>query len=929
MKSFLRLMRDTPKLAASIIAIAAITAMFLSQMVVQGNAQEKIAETWRGAYDILVLPASASNQELTDEEGRTLLDSNFANVSGDPIPSKLLQSIDKLENVDVAAPIGFIARYSGASEVPTLTIPLDIFDQNSKLALRLTQQVVINDGLTDRLATVNTDTMVLDSSEYEGGPIMPFGENFMVIGNRDIPYVSVGDGNLRIALNQLPDVSTTLFAVDPVKEKMLLGAENSGFLDSLVAFESAVSTLDNTGVATARDLAELDANDPVRQELSKLGVDYASNPALRFGIYGMESLAVPIVQNSDAYPPATLDIKVEKLMGSTSGDAEDILRTMGTADFQNVGTESLNLSTAFQPFAGSQLSLPWPGTDEIALNSYAGKYEASTIGPLQWSPGSDSGPDKRLTSIGVQPQGFTYATSRMNEQVKLGNAGSATGRSLGDSQTYRSTGPIDQDEDGMLPWGFSGMPKGKAAAAPIVTGHFEPHKIIGAGTLPLGAYDSSKVNVLDEEGNTQEALEPTLHGLGLAAQASSALTTLNGAHTLGIKDPVNAIRVRVGGLTGEMEQDSEKIDAVAASIAGLGLSAYPVAGSSPQSVQAFVPKYAFGTDSDSEAQVVDSLGWVALEYTTLGAGITARDAVSTSGAQVASWSQFLVLGSLIALIIIQYPKRRINNNLLVGQSLSYWHRFRWHLSEDIYLVLAVLVLVATLGQRAHLQNADFTRWDSVVPLVVTGLAALVGASLSARVEGQFSSESRTDMGRRLPRLVRVISSRLPMLLTKSVALSLIAVAIAFMVDLVVRSNYLLGTTELGKEIASGIIGPSVVSCAAAAGSGILILATATQSDLKRQASDWVVATRSAAVRWRNIRSKQVFEHFVMFLLAASLTAFLFVVLLSGASLDASSVPVGLATFPNLEILLIGIASIFVVAGSATLLQLALRMARSR
>ena len=121
MKSFLRLMRDTPKLAASIIAIAAITAMFLSQMVVQGNAQEKIAETWRGAYDILVLPASASNQELTDEEGRTLLDPNFANVSGDPIPSKLLQSIDKLENVDVAAPIGFIARYSGASEVPTLT----------------------------------------------------------------------------------------------------------------------------------------------------------------------------------------------------------------------------------------------------------------------------------------------------------------------------------------------------------------------------------------------------------------------------------------------------------------------------------------------------------------------------------------------------------------------------------------------------------------------------------------------------------------------------------------------------------------------------------------------------------------------------------------------------------------------------------------
>lgn len=216
-----------------------------------------------------------------------------------------------------------------------------------------------------------------------------------------------------------------------------------------------------------------------------------------------------------------------------------------------------------------------------------------------------------------------------------------------------------------------------------------------------------------------------------------------------------------------------------------------------------------------------------------------------------------------------------------------------------------------------------------MPLVVTGLAALVGASLSARVEGQFSSESRTDMGRRLPRLVRVISSRLPMLLTKSVALSLIAVAIAFMVDLVVRSNYLLGTTELGKEIASGIIGPSVVSCAAAAGSGILILATATQSDLKRQASDWVVATRSAAVRWRNIRSKQVLEHFVMFLLAASLTAFLFVVLLSGASLDASSVPVGLATFPNLEILLIGIASIFVVAGSATLLQLALRMARSR
>lgn len=928
MNSFRRFRRDTPKVLATIIAIVAIAGTFLSQIVIQGQAKERVADSWRSSYDLLVLPSASRQKELVDQEGRTLLDSNYANVTGTSIPNDLVQAVEDIKQVEVAAPIGFIARYSAASEVPTLTIPFSLFDSDPKAALRITQTVTVNDGLDERVSTSEVDHIVLDSTEYKGGLIWPFGDNFLVVGDRTVPYRSAGEGTLSIALNQLPDVSTTLFAVDPVQEAKLLGQDKSGFLKSMLDFESAVSALGKSDPVTVRDLAELAPSDSVRRDLEKLGIDYSADPSLSFGVHGTESRVIPIVRNSSAYPPSILSVVVDEVVKKSEGDAEDILSRMPSSDYRNVGETSLNLSDSLLPFAGSQIGLPWPGTEEVGDNSFAGKYKASTIEPLKWDLRPNEGPDKRLTSVEVQAQGFIYATSRQQEMLRLGQIESATGRGLGESQTYRSSLPIEQGDEGMLPWGYSGMPPTEAAAAPIVVGTFDPEKIKGTDSLPLGAYDAAKVRKLDSKGNPQQSLEPTLHGLGLATQASSALTTLEGARTLGVSNPVNAIRVRVANLTGDIDADTAKINEIAEEIASLGLSAYPVAGSSPQTVQAYVPNYAFGTADASSSQTVASLGWVALEYTTLEAGITARDAVSKSGAQVATWGQLLVLISLVALYAIQYPRRQADNRILFGQSMSFWQRFRWHLSEDLYLLLAVSILVVTLGANAHSQNHDFSLLESYLPLIVVALTVLGNALVSAR-NARTIGKNRIRKKGATPRIVRIGLERTPILLVKSSAVALIALTIALTVDLLVRSHYLLGTTEIGQAVAMSITAPSAITALAAAAGAVLILSIATQSDLERQTADWIVATRSASVRWRAIRWNQVVENSVMVVLSVVMMMVLSNKLFRSSALDAGLIPVDLPGVHDLNVLLTVIMAFFVFAGFISLLFLSLRRARNR
>ncbi len=146
---------------------------------------------------------------------------------------------------------------------------------------------------------------------------------------------------------------------------------------------------------------------------------------------------------------------------------------------------------------------------------------------------------------------------------------------------FRSTGPYDQ------PFYF----------APITT--FDLGRLVLPSNplnyVPLGAYDPPATElVAGPDGRALPEpvpMHPTLNPAGLIAVPPLAMTNLEAARLLRGDAPIDAVRVRVRGLTDFGSEARRRVERVASRIAELGLDVDIVAGSSPQPVEVYVPAY--------------------------------------------------------------------------------------------------------------------------------------------------------------------------------------------------------------------------------------------------------------------------------------------------------------------------------------------------
>lgn len=677
---------------AAVLVLA--TTMGAARLV--GRTSDVYESSWRGRYDILVT-APGLEKALspgTDQQGLPLLDPNFANVTTPTMPLEDVERIRGTHGVEVAAPIGFLGSTGNVLNFPLFFVPWSELP-DSAAEFRIRWQITSDDGLGKKVIMDRTNSIRLDYSEWnrEIGAFADVGVRFETDDKRFTLEGGVSPGGLEFGWRPVTVPRSSVFAVDPVAEAALLG-ESGGFLEPLTRFDEVTRefgpvTVNNIG---RRDDGELDPTVPVQAKIAEFPGSLPGQRAALWGAYGLDSPFVGFLRN--AAPQTTMDLHVGAERLSDSGA-------------EHVGDLHLDLAKAGKPFNSGELEIGWPTGDQQASQDVeryvVPRYSSFGVSPLELQASSRDGAPQGA-AFEVAPQGFEAAIPQLAEKQPDGTA-------AGDEQTYR------RQVSAQLNLGV--YAEDKVGAAPFEVGTYLPQDLdAGTSYVPLGAYDPARVTV----SSSGQALTPTRNGMGLAAQASSAIVSLNGASQLVDGDFVSAVRVRVAGLEGLPRTDAmPRIDAVAAELRTLGLDVFVVAGASLQPVSLWVPDYAFGTTDAAVPQRVGDLGWVSQEFTTLGA-VTWSETTTTQVVLLLFAGAITTAGILLVGVgWLSRPRRTADHTLLASLGWSHPARFRWTVQTQ----WPGLVLTTAAGLAGLLMAPSGLRWPVVgfLVLVVAAVAA--------------------------------------------------------------------------------------------------------------------------------------------------------------------------------------------------------------
>lgn len=806
-----RLARSPAKVITyALLAVSLVLTAVLDARSSEGT-RAAIASDWRGAYDILVLGPQASDEGvLAGESGQELVDPNFANITAEPISSELVGKVSQLDDVEISAPVGFLARLGNTMDWAGLSIPLDVFETDPDQAFDLSWEVTGDDGTGARLLQDETGTLRVDVSGYDGVSTGTASEVGIVVDASIGVDTFVADDILTVSLWPLPVAASTVFAIDPAAEQELLG-ETGRFLDPLLDYSGIAAGVDEP--MTSQFVHDLADDDPVRQQL----VDLTGRPAPALtGMYGVDSPLAPILRNSEAHPPMHLDLSITKVDDSGSGDA---------ASRTPVGITSLDVSAERRPFAAASLRLPWPGTDAVVPTFYTPPDRPTTLSGLSLDPASDP-PEARRPAVVAQPQGFVRAVP--NDASLL-----LDGTGIGQEQTYRSAGGAPQLRLGN---------RASTGGAPVEVGTYTPAQIdierSAASYVPMGAYDPGRATVAVPEHRGVDRgteLEPTLHGLGVVAQGSTAVTTLEGARAFGVTDPVTAIRVKVAGVDDYSEAAVNRIESLAAQIAALGLRTFVVAGSSPQDVQVYVPDFGFGSTKPDVDQQVADLGWVDVPFTTLGAAVESETALTGIASQLAMIVIGLTAVALAVALGSQTRTRAAANRTLIVLGWERKARLGWFFREDLagiaLLVIAgVLSIVVAPDSRLGLGRAAM--------LTLGALLAATGAAVTAtshRTRRRHASLTRGT--KKQPTLLKTVGrfvySDMGMLVLRTAGILTVTCTLAAAGTLLADVTATVGVTTIGELAATQMLPAALALLATGAVSGVVVLTIATKLDTQR------------------------------------------------------------------------------------------------
>ncbi|MEA2537339.1 MAG: hypothetical protein QOF11_1573, partial [Chloroflexota bacterium] len=251
--------------------------------------------------------------------------------------------------------------------------------------------------------------------------------------------------------------------------------------------------------------------------------------------------------------------------------------------------------------------------------------------------------------------------------------------------------------------------------------------------VPIGAYEVPATTLIaDVSGSsiTPRAMTPTLSPAGLLASPPLAITDLAAAQLLRGQDPIDAVRVRLAGLTGFDAAAQAKVEAVASTIAAMGLDVDIVAGSSPQAIDLYVPGYDVSTDPPGD------LGWVRQNWATIGSAQRIERGFSTTDTTLLALSLLAASVFSVGLQVVQLARRTQEIAILRAIGWSRRAMLRWTVAEALVatgVISALAVAAWWLGGRS---------------LVALGAGQLLaGIWLTSSVAGTLAAERTAGIHR--------------------------------------------------------------------------------------------------------------------------------------------------------------------------------------
>lgn len=824
---------------ALLVALSATTASVADATRVQ--LASGVDVLWRGPYDLLIRPAGA---RLNLESTRGLVEPNFVNYSGDGgIGMADLDAIRRIPDVGVAAPIANVGILGYVAQAPLLNIPFDVFPEEDVRLFRYDLRLITSDGLDD---------IVLQTQS--GRVLMGPGRQLAF----DQRTAQRTQESWSLAFELLPVVISPVIAVDPGAEAQL----SSGIDD---AFRELAAVDDEPRTAGEFDPARIPSS--------------FGDERTYFDFYRLEGPpdrpVIPVVVSERMLSPLSLELGVEQAgtleawpSGANDqlilGDAERLAR----GPIRGLEPSVIDLQERLLPFQTPPMSLWWPDSDPVPPRStVAGRVptlEAIVLTRPRYQP-VDCLPDAAVC----------YEVAPAGPRLPAHEVAAALWPSQ-PQQTYRETSTRE------LTAGEEFNPQTPMDApfllAPV--GGFDLNDVQiaegAANRVPLGAYDQPQTALVADSAGREvgpTAMGPGLNPAGLISVPPLAITDLGGAQALRGDRPIDAIRVRVSGISDYSAASVARVERVASRIAAMGLDVDVVAGSSPQPVSLYVPEYGFSelvTSHEFEEASVEAtdLGWVEQGWSTLGAAERVTRGLGTVNATLLALGLAAAALLVIALQVTESATRAQEVAVLRAIGWSRGRIIAWVSGERVVIGSAAMAVggiswLVTGGSPWGIATAAGIGLLTVMSGI---LAVLVGAS-RANVASVTVGDLSRSAGRRTLRPVESLSGMawrsvslrpgrsLPLLLTIALGATTVSLG-AFAVGGALQAA---GPTRLAASLSSALQPQQLAMLGLAAVASLLILLSLSRLDQaeRRQevaiqrASGWpTAALRSARRRER-------------------------------------------------------------------------------
>lgn len=792
---------------SALVAVVLMAAFGPAASGVTGQSQVRLTETvdenWRGAYDILVRP-DRSRSSL--EAKFNLVEPNFLMFTGEGgISLGELADVRDIEGVELAAPVSMVGYVSLDASTPVVHLSNEIIPAEPTL-YQLGITTLSSDGYSE---------VTLDEQIHH---IVPLPED----QRRDRRWHS-GSGDTQfdqdtfVDFDPVPAVASPIIAVDPVSERQLLGPS----ADFLAAFGEVGG----------------------RREVATFPIDLIPDDYSRFREYvlivreetGFGPPMIPILASQSLYAPLRVEMTIEQLgdpieMPLSEGYSylESATSLREDAEPTPIGTVSIDATGDLKPFQSIGLVLEWPGSDMPGGATYSSGFFV-----------------QEFTAALSQPLAFEERPSRQSsDAISLGAVPTDEGFRSPESTTIGEAPDLVA-----TPRDFPFL------LAPI--GEYDlgdldlPNNPLN--WVPIGAFEAPATSlVADATGVPVDPvpMNPTFDPSGLLQPPPLAITDLQSAKILRGGAPIDAIRVRVGGITGFDAVSQARVERVATSIEDLGLDVDIVAGSSPQPVELYWPSY-YPDGSD--------LGWVEQRWSTLGAAQEVTSGLSQLNRSILVVAVITAIAGVIGLQITRSVLRRQEAEALRTVGWTLFQTVRWLSADGVVGGLIVAGVGVVVWRMLGLEPAAL----SVVLLVAAVFAgSSVAGALSTVSRLNDDSRSGRAVTRRIARTprpegmmsyaVRALLARPVSSLAAAVSLAVVSGGVSLILVSTLGAASEAGPTLLAEFGVARLRGYQMAMLAITAVAGLGTYSLLLRHDISKRRGE-LAALRSMGLRTKTIR----------------------------------------------------------------------------